>query len=290
MSDEAALLQAVTERPTDDLPRLVYADWLEEQGQSVRAEFIRLQCEIAKLQAGPVAEVYRNVPLFKRQQDILDYHQEELLGPEFDSIGPFQPVFERGFLAEVTVKAEQLEESPHWLAGLLPPPKVTVTGLAERLDSFLQSPVPFDRINSVMMQSEANYFPLRLNERQTAAFAQASRWDRLHSLDLAGCGIGDASLMQLCTGERFPELIDLDLSDNLITDFGVLELLGSGIARNLKRLVLGGNPISDVGAFELADRLGWSGRLRYLNLRFTNITSPGQSALLARFPGKVDLF
>ncbi len=37
------LLQAVLDNPSDDLPRMVYADWLEENGEPERAEFIRLQ-------------------------------------------------------------------------------------------------------------------------------------------------------------------------------------------------------------------------------------------------------
>ena len=39
--DELALLKAVASRPDDDLPRLVYADWLDEHGRGERAEFIR---------------------------------------------------------------------------------------------------------------------------------------------------------------------------------------------------------------------------------------------------------
>lgn len=44
-SDGDALFRAVCENPADDTPRLVYADWLEENGRVERAEFIRLQCE-----------------------------------------------------------------------------------------------------------------------------------------------------------------------------------------------------------------------------------------------------
>lgn len=33
-------------RWADDAPRLVYADWLDENGNSERAEFIRVQCEL----------------------------------------------------------------------------------------------------------------------------------------------------------------------------------------------------------------------------------------------------
>ncbi len=44
MSDRDSFFAAVTANPTDDLPRLVFADWFEEQGEPARAEFIRLQC------------------------------------------------------------------------------------------------------------------------------------------------------------------------------------------------------------------------------------------------------
>lgn len=40
MTDEA-LLRGVLEAPSDDAPRLVYADWLEERGEAERAEYIR---------------------------------------------------------------------------------------------------------------------------------------------------------------------------------------------------------------------------------------------------------
>lgn len=39
-----AWLLVVGENPADDLPRLAAADWLDERGDSERAEYIRLQC------------------------------------------------------------------------------------------------------------------------------------------------------------------------------------------------------------------------------------------------------
>jgi uncharacterized protein (TIGR02996 family) len=39
--DGAALLRAVIDDPADDVPRLAYADWLEENGQDERAAYIR---------------------------------------------------------------------------------------------------------------------------------------------------------------------------------------------------------------------------------------------------------
>ena len=41
MTTSDALLAAVLANPADDLPRLVYADWLEENGEPERAELIR---------------------------------------------------------------------------------------------------------------------------------------------------------------------------------------------------------------------------------------------------------
>lgn len=43
------LLRAILERPEDDTPRLVYADWLVDNGQPERGEFVRVQLELAKL-------------------------------------------------------------------------------------------------------------------------------------------------------------------------------------------------------------------------------------------------
>src|SRR5262245_929354 len=46
MGESEALLRAVCENPDDDLPRLVFADWLDEHGEPKRAEFIRGEIEL----------------------------------------------------------------------------------------------------------------------------------------------------------------------------------------------------------------------------------------------------
>jgi uncharacterized protein (TIGR02996 family) len=50
VSDEQALLRAIRDKPDEDMPRLMYADWLDENAedaaQRARAEFIRLQIQI----------------------------------------------------------------------------------------------------------------------------------------------------------------------------------------------------------------------------------------------------
>jgi uncharacterized protein (TIGR02996 family) len=53
-ADELAFLRGICDSPDDDAPRLVLADWLEEHGQGERAEFVRVQCELARIEAGDV--------------------------------------------------------------------------------------------------------------------------------------------------------------------------------------------------------------------------------------------
>jgi uncharacterized protein (TIGR02996 family) len=48
MTTGEAILAAIIAKPKEDTPRLVYADFLEEEGQSDRAEFIRVQIELAQ--------------------------------------------------------------------------------------------------------------------------------------------------------------------------------------------------------------------------------------------------
>lgn len=48
MTTGQAFLRAICANPDDVTPRLIYADWLEENGQEDRGIFIRIQCELAQ--------------------------------------------------------------------------------------------------------------------------------------------------------------------------------------------------------------------------------------------------
>ena len=45
--DADALLRAIVRHPDDDTPRLVYADWLQENDRAEEGEFLRVQCRLA---------------------------------------------------------------------------------------------------------------------------------------------------------------------------------------------------------------------------------------------------
>lgn len=48
MTTEYAFLADIIAKPEDDLPRLVFADWLDENGQEERARWIRIQVELER--------------------------------------------------------------------------------------------------------------------------------------------------------------------------------------------------------------------------------------------------
>jgi uncharacterized protein (TIGR02996 family) len=101
MSDRDALLAAITANPDEDTPRLVYADWLEEHDQAKRAEFIRLQCQLAHLSRKST----EGKPLAKREKEL----QSQLFG-HLDGIGFESVSFRRGFVGAVTANLNVLAE------------------------------------------------------------------------------------------------------------------------------------------------------------------------------------
>jgi len=48
VEEELDFLREIEQSPIDDMPRLIYADWLEEHGDE-RADYLRLECELHRL-------------------------------------------------------------------------------------------------------------------------------------------------------------------------------------------------------------------------------------------------
>jgi uncharacterized protein (TIGR02996 family) len=83
--------------PGDDTPRLIYADWLDDQGDSARAEFIRVQCEIPKL-----TDTTKRGVLRKREADLFAEHQAKWAKPLVDR--NYHAEFDRGLLSEKSAR------------------------------------------------------------------------------------------------------------------------------------------------------------------------------------------
>src|SRR5262245_43696023 len=98
----AAFLNTIRMVPDDDTARLVYADFLDEQGSpadSARAEFIRVQIELARL---PETDPKRPA-LEDRENELLRAHEAAWIGELPKSITGW--AFERGFLTELSGEA-----------------------------------------------------------------------------------------------------------------------------------------------------------------------------------------
>jgi uncharacterized protein (TIGR02996 family) len=292
MSDEAALLNAIAAHPDEDTPRLMYADWLEENGRRVRAEFIRVQVEVAHVEELPRIELNQYVSLFQRQQDLLDNHRAELLAVLMPTAADVE--FRRGFAWEVALSVFHFHQVGQAIATMRPLPRVTVRDSVDVIRAFLGF--------GVFLEEADREVPL-VTTVATAPGDSAENipppppdctprtWPRLDTLDLAGCRLDDGGLARLFWSS-FPKLTDLDLSVNELSDGAVESLLNQNLPRQLRHLVLGGNDVTDVGAVALANRwpTGTDDRLVNLNLRFSPIGQAGHAALLHRFGGRLELF
>jgi uncharacterized protein (TIGR02996 family) len=128
MIPENAFLQAVIADPDDDAPRLIYADWLDEQGQSERAEFIRVQCELVRLPVGSA----RRKELRTRACELLAQHGkawvERLRGAATHC------TLRRGFVERLTLPVRVLACEVEWLRRWAPIRRVLVTVTADVID------------------------------------------------------------------------------------------------------------------------------------------------------------
>ena len=127
-----AFLEAILTSPEDDTQRLVFADWLEEQGETAYPEFIRLQCEAAALRKQPGwtpsatemaqydGDTLRNLfelnnhdrerkigAAKRRANELFGKHGTDWLA---DFYGPFAGIsakMERGFVGSITCRAAE---------------------------------------------------------------------------------------------------------------------------------------------------------------------------------------
>jgi len=99
MDTEAAFLEDIAAAPLDDVPRLIYADWLQDQDDPVRAargEFIRAQIEADRLQAAGT-DLDTWAELAARAGRLQTEYQARWLGKVCSP--RIRWVFKRGFLA-----------------------------------------------------------------------------------------------------------------------------------------------------------------------------------------------
>ncbi len=110
----ADFLRAIAAAPDDGLLRQAYADWLHEDGQEVRAEFVRLQLELEPLRDR--LDLPRVREMLEREGKLLWENEEAWLGPSVAALraegydASHGPYFRRGVPDLVAVSLEPLLE------------------------------------------------------------------------------------------------------------------------------------------------------------------------------------
>lgn len=126
VSDRDALLAMILAHPAEDTPRLVYADWLEENDQPERAEFIRVQIQNATDEVRGLAKCNRQWEIqFARAQELLERYWDEwclpLNVPYVDA-----PWFHRGFVVEIFCTVSEWRKRAKAIRAKHPIEKVTI--------------------------------------------------------------------------------------------------------------------------------------------------------------------
>jgi uncharacterized protein (TIGR02996 family) len=139
MTDREALVRAIIERPDDDAPRLIFADWLDENGEPERAEFIRIQCELAN----KATQDDRWRELVARADDHLRKHGELWTkGPATTRAVYWRGGYYRGFRQTVAADTwADMEDAWSVIFSSIPVVHMAVNSVtAGELDDFLSRP------------------------------------------------------------------------------------------------------------------------------------------------------
>jgi uncharacterized protein (TIGR02996 family) len=250
MTDHDALLRAIAEQPEEDTPRLMYADWLDENDQPDRAEFVRVQVELGRLDLNDPARrpwIVRNVRFLRDHVPGWKAELPRLPGIEWGD-------FNRGLVEEVQARDEAaLVQNA---AAVFAEPAVHVVRLRWLTDA-----------------------------RALAALPELAR---VRVLRLIAARAGEPSLRMLLASPHLTNLTMLDLHGNQAGDDLARDLAAGGHP-GLVELWLGSNRIGNTGGHALAASPHLPA-LRWLDLRNNFITDRSvQAALTRRFGSRVKL-
>jgi uncharacterized protein (TIGR02996 family) len=234
-----AFMQEIREAPADDLPRLIYADWLEDHGDASRAEFIRVQIRLARAADDPELRQLR-----RRESELLHRH-----GPAWRRPLPAWLrgglTFRRGFLDEYdgpaysffrdeTADFFRLAPCPVLRLSRVKPAQIrrlrNTPHVAQVRGLYLSDP---DTSADLLVDALHLEKAVRLEElglagvrgRTSLRSLLCDPWThRLRRLALVGCALDDGCLDSLLGWPGLRSLESLDLRDNRFRADGVVRL------------------------------------------------------------------
>jgi len=244
MQTEAkAFLQRIRAYPDDDAQRLIFADWLDEEGDP-RGGFIRVQLALAELAPDAAA---RKV-LAAAERKLLEAHREEWEAPLRRLASGC--VFRRGFVDEINVGAKLFLRNADEIFDAAPVRHVHLLDVSEGLPDVLQCPF-LSRLAALTIHASHTGEPL------ARAVARSEHLSGLRRLTLTRNRFADDDVEQLARSPHLANLEELDLSENGIGETGARALAASAHLGKLRRLELRDNPLGPAGAEAIAgsDRL-----------------------------------
>jgi uncharacterized protein (TIGR02996 family) len=249
MTDHDALYRSILADPESDTPRLVYADWLEENQRTEEAEFIRVQCRLESLP--PDAPDYP--ALLQRQEELRICLKAHAPGPELhfsaglsvDSGPAWWAWTQRGFPRFLEFDGlnrrglrimRQLARAIETAFSRLPTRWLVLRYVTvEQLAELLQHPV-IAHLDQLTVQL---YGTTEMGESVVRVIAQCPHLSNLRGLSLA-FQLSDAAAERLARSPYLGRLrwLSLEPSPTLLTPLGIRTLTGAGWFRELQELSL----------------------------------------------------
>ncbi len=246
MSMQAAFLADIVAHPEDDAPRLVYADWLEENGDPDRASFIRTQCRLASCGHAP-----ERTDLLADEAALLAKNGKKWRKPLAKVTARVE--FERGFPHRIALPiAKFITHGEDALAAAPTLREYRALQVAANWDQLLACPA-FGRLPSL----DAGY--LRLGQGRVKALATSPHVAGLRELVLSGAKMLAGGLREVCASPHLAGLTRLELARNDLGDLAAEALAGSPHLKNLRSLDLSSNGLTATGIGRLAR---WEGAAR----------------------------
>ena len=251
-SNADGFLTRVREVPDADEPRLIYADWLDEQGDP-RGEFIRVQVALARMPG----HGRRRAELARVEGKLLARHADVWAAP-FRGLAT-GPVFRRGFVEEVKVTARQFLAHADALFAAGPVRHLHLLDLGTHLTPAFLSP-------HLAKLTGLTVFAQHIGPSLARAVADSPHLARLKVLRLGRNHVGDGGGELLANAPHLAGLEELDLGENELGEAGGRALAAPRFA-GLRRLELGLNAVGPVAAVAIAasqrlpvlERLGLEG-------------------------------
>jgi uncharacterized protein (TIGR02996 family) len=279
------LLHAIRAAPEDDTARLVYADWAEEQGDSARAELIRVQVARARLPSWDREQVRLEL----RERALLSEHEPRWRAELPELPGVTWGSFRRGFVSRAAFASVDALQSHLAALQQMVPLETLMTRWAPENDWARLGAI--EGLRGLMLHG-----PL-LDEADVAGLAQSPLLSTLRELSLVESGMGPQSLRRLLSSPHLGQLEALRLPHHQLDSLEELVQAALPALRELdlsvatfEELASSGRETPTLGPSDAELLASWPAlaQLRSLDLSGNAIDTDGLRALLSS-PGAAGL-